>query len=118
MRIIEYSRPDQLRRACKLIVKHKLYQYTHWMIYRWAIDQTAFKKVFICWRKGHPIGVCVVLDKKFKAKVDVAVYVKPEYRRRGVGRKLLQRAGFSAKMRHNITEKNKQFWESAQPTLT
>ena len=111
MRILTYQSESQIARACKLIQRYELHaDKDFFMLYRWSKNPKSFDRVCIAWENSVPLG-CSVLVSELSDKADIAVYVKPEYRRRGIGTKLAEKVGFNNDLRFTANHSNMKFWE-------
>lgn len=76
-------------KACKIIIDHKLYHDKNWMLYKWCHPSSGYikpKKVVIAYLGNEPIAVGIVRTNNL-----CAFYVKPKYRRNGIGKRIARR---------------------------
>ena len=92
MNIKKYCK-DTLDEGRDICNKHTLFVPT-WSFSLWLKKDYIFdlKAIYILFDKKDPIGACLVLDDEFD--VNVGIFIKPKYRNRGLGKKLLR---FSAR---------------------
>lgn len=71
--------------GAKIALKHKLYV-PRWSFYKWFSNPLS-NVLYICiaWDEDNPIGCAVI-----SADEEAGIFVKEEYRSRGIGRRLLK----------------------------
>jgi GNAT superfamily N-acetyltransferase len=90
--------PSQKKRAAEKALKAHLYV-SGWTIEMWLKlwlkydpDNQFVKRVVICSLNGNAVGLGIRLKGKFKEGwVNTVIYVKPAFRRRGIGTKIFQK---------------------------
>lgn len=87
MKIKKYSN-EKLNEAKKIIHKNYLYVPT-WSFSTWLKENFyEVKSIYILYENEKPIGSCLVLNNFFD--VNVGIFIKPNYRKKGYGKRLLR----------------------------
>jgi GNAT superfamily N-acetyltransferase len=87
VKIKKYSN-EKLNEAKKIIHKNYLYVPT-WSFSTWLKENFyEVKSIYILYENEKPIGSCLVLNNFFD--VNVGIFIKPNYRKKGYGKRLLR----------------------------
>lgn len=88
MKIKKYSN-DKISEGRKICNKHCLYVPT-WSFSLWLGEyyEEYLKSIYIIFDGEKPIGSCLVLNSTYD--VNIGVFIKPQYRNRGFGKKLIR----------------------------
>jgi len=103
MKIKKYSnhKIDEGRKICK---KHRLYV-PAWSFSLWLSEyyEEYLKAIYIIFDGEKPIGSCLLLNSIFD--VNIGIFIKPKYRNRGFGKRLIRfvaRNNKSQKLQYDI----------------
>jgi hypothetical protein len=81
----------QIKRAANLIRKYKLY-IPSWLMSTWIEYPEDIKRIVICRSNKTPVGAGIIMKDLFMDSVPtVAIYIKVEYRRMGIGTDIMLR---------------------------
>ncbi len=119
MKIKKYSN-DKIGEGRQICNKHRLYvptwSFTLWLNPRY---EDFLKAIYILFDGENPIGSCLVLNDSYG--VNVGVFVKPEHRNRGFGKKLIRFAARNNKDQQLNYDKgvdgSLEFFEKAKKNL-
>ena len=85
-----YSTKTQIKNACVLCLQYKIYQ-TSGVMQDWYRDDVKFIKCMsIYFIHNVPVGAFVVLNYTSYRGYNCGTYVKMDYRRKGIGRALVE----------------------------
>jgi GNAT superfamily N-acetyltransferase len=90
------SNLEELKSACRLCRRHRLYHDIHWLLYDWYTDTiiddfyryfgtSKINRLIIASHMGKPIAAVVVTHDHI-----VGTFVRPRYRRLGIGTLLIK----------------------------
>lgn len=81
---------SEINEARKICFKHYLYvpswSFQMWLTHRYY--QNRIKQIFIVYKDKIPVGASIVLTDE--SDVNVGFFVKPQYRRLGLGKRLMK----------------------------
>jgi GNAT superfamily N-acetyltransferase len=89
VKIKKYSN-EKLNEAKKIIYKNYLYVPT-WSFTSWMKEKFhELKSIYILFENEKPIGSCLVLNTSSYFDVNIGIFIKPNYRKKGYGKQLLR----------------------------
>lgn len=105
--------PEAILAILPLLLEQKIYQFKTWRMYEWYTSrQSDIKKVSYCKIKEKIVGAALYLDSP-SDDVNVSVYVRQEYRRKGIGTKLVKNLAVSNLLCYD-TGYRKEFWNNVK----
>lgn len=82
--------PESIKEVCQAGIDHNLYV-SGWSMYYMFQNPETITVAVLAFHDGVPIGVCLA-GAEIDYHYDVSVFIKPEYRRLGIGSKLVEKA--------------------------
>lgn len=81
----------QIRRICKIGMEKCIYS-SYGMMQDWYGRPSIIQAMSIAYHGNRPIGIALILKRMCGISgVNIAIYVKPTYRRKGAGFRLIER---------------------------
>ena len=83
--------PKKIANICRIGIKNHIFK-SYGMMQYWMTEPSKLKAISIAYNGNKPIGIAIIRKTKCtESYVNIAIYIKTAYRRKGIGLKLLRR---------------------------
>jgi GNAT superfamily N-acetyltransferase len=89
IKISESGRQKYIKRMLPLVLRHRLFV-SGWQMRGWIDDVPNIRRLILCRYKGKPIAVGMRYNND-KYWPNTGIFVRPKFRRRGIGSRILKR---------------------------